>query len=211
MSSTSRRDRRRQREQESRRADVLEAASRVFGAKGYDGAQIAEIAQAAEVSLASVYSLFQGKEDIYQGVILSAGDSIRQTVRDKIEPIPDQAERLLGLVDSLFDCFEENRDLLRIYARSTAGLPWRIRSTMGDAPVAMFHEFTEWVVGLCREARTAGYLRGIDPQVFALSLIGAITTSAAYAIEHDPDAPLTRSAPSVRAIAKRVLSGEEPA
>jgi len=204
------RDRRRQKEQEIRRADVLAAASRIFGEKGYDGAQIAEIAQAAEVSLASVYSLFEGKEDIYQAVILSAADSIRQTVRDKIEPIPDPAERLLGLVDSLFDCFEENRDLLRIYARSTAGLPWRIRNTMGDAPVAIFHEFTDWVVGLCRQARKAGYLEGIDPQVFALSLIGSITTSAAHAIENDPDAPLTRSAPAVRAIAKRVLTSEEP-
>ena len=201
---------RRQLEQDQRRADIVRAASIIFGEKGYEGAQIAEIASAAEVSLASVYSLFRRKEEIYEAAIKAAAESIRETVFDKIEPVPDPAERLLTLVDSLFDCFEQNRDLLRIYTRSTGGLPWRLRSSMGDSSVAIFQHFTDWVTELARDAQTAGYLKGLDVETFAFTVIGAVTTTAAFAIERAPSQPLTDAAPAVRAICKRALFGEEP-
>jgi AcrR family transcriptional regulator len=197
-------------EQGQRRADIVRAASHIFGERGYDGAQIAEIASAAEVSLASVYSLFEGKEDLYQAVIEVAAESIREIVFDKVEPVPDPAERLLTLVDSLFDCFEQNRDLLRIYTRSTGGLPWRMRSSLGDSSVAIFQRFTDWVAGLARDAQAAGYLHDLEAEAFALTLIGSVTTTAASAIERAPERPLTDLAPAVRAICKRVLRGEEP-
>lgn len=201
---------RRRLEQEQRRADVVRAASSIFGEKGYEGAQIAEIAAAAEVSLASLYALFEGKEQLYQAVIEVAAASIREIVFDKIEPVPDPAERLLTLVDSLFDCFEQNRDLLRIYTRSTGGLPWRMRSSLGDSAVTIFQNFIDWVAELAHDARKAGYLRGLDPEAFALTLVGSVTTTAAFAIERAPGRPLTDSASGVRAICKRILHGAEP-
>ena len=67
--SESLREQRRQLERDQRRADIVSAASRLFGEKGYDGTQIAEIATAAEVSLASLYSLFEGKEEIRKKVM----------------------------------------------------------------------------------------------------------------------------------------------
>ncbi|MCZ7537620.1 MAG: TetR family transcriptional regulator [Acidimicrobiia bacterium] len=206
--SESLREQRRQLERDQRRADIVSAASRLFGEKGYDGTQIAEIATAAEVSLASLYSLFEGKEEIYQAAIESAAESIEEAARDKVEPLDDPAERLLTLVDSLFDCFEQNRDLLRIYTRSTGGLPWRLRHTMGDSSVAIFQRFTGWVVALSRQAQTAGYLQGLDAEVFSLTLIGSVTTTAAFAIERAPEEPLSRAAPAARAICKRLLLGE---
>ena len=201
---------RRRLELEQRRADVIRAASSIFGEKGYEGAQIAEIAAAAEVSLASLYALFEGKEQLYQAVIEVAAVSIREIVFDKIEPVPDPAERLLTLVDSLFDCFEQNRDLLRIYTRSTGGLPWRMRSSMGDSAVTIFQNFIDWVAELAQDAQKAGCLRDLDPEAFALTLVGSVTTTAAFAIERAPGQPLTESASGVRAICKRILHGAEP-
>ena len=208
--SKSPREQRRLLEQNQRRSDIVRAASLIFGEKGFDGAQIAEIASAAEVSLASVYALFEGKEELYQAVIQTAAQSIRAIVFDKVEPVPDPAERLLTLVDSLFDCFEQNRDLLRIYTRSTGGLPWRMRSSMGDSSVTIFQNFTDWVTGLAREAKSAGYLRDLEPEAFALTVIGSVTTTAAAAIERAPEQSLTDASPAVRAICKRLLYGEEP-
>ena len=203
--SESLRERRRQLEQDHRRADIVRAASRMFGEKGYDGAQIAEIASAAEVSLASVYSLFEGKDEIYQEVIVSAASSIREVVQGKVDAVEDPAERLLCLIDSLFVCFEENQHLLQIYARGTHGLPWRMRQVMGDAPMRLFQSFTAWVASLAEEAKKAGCLPDVDPEAFAVSLIGAVTGTAAHWIEHTPERPLSRAAPAVRAIFERVL------
>lgn len=204
------RDRRREREQASRRDDIIAAASAVFGEKGFDGAQIAEIAAAAELSLASVYSLFEGKEDIYQAVISTAATSVREAVQGEVEAIADGAERLLCLIDSLFACFEENQHLLRLYARGTQGLPWRIRQAMGDSTGAIFQEFTSWVISLAQEAKRGGYLRQIEPEAFALSVIGTVTTTAAHWVESTPERPLSRAAPYVRAIFETVLGERDP-
>lgn len=206
MSNTpSPRDRRREREQALRRADVLAAAAEVFAEKGFHDTQIAEIAKAAELSLASIYSLFEGKDEIYQAVVYAAADSIRKAVEDKVGSIPDPAERLIALIDSLFTCFEENQYLLQIYARGTQGLPWRTRQIMGDRPMEMFHAFTSWVASLAAEAKKSGYLRDIGAESFAISLIGAVTATAAHWIEHYPKRPLSRAAPPVKALFAQVL------
>jgi AcrR family transcriptional regulator len=47
------------------RADLIEAAARVFKRRGYEGASIAEIADEAGYSHGAVYSNFDGKEDLF--------------------------------------------------------------------------------------------------------------------------------------------------
>src|SRR5256714_2804026 len=46
-------------------ADLIEAAARVFGRRGYERASIAEIANEAGYSHGAVYSNFEGKEDLF--------------------------------------------------------------------------------------------------------------------------------------------------
>jgi len=193
--SNSIRSLRREREQAHRRADVVTAAIKVFAEKGFHDTQIAEIAKAAELSLASIYSLFKGKDKIYQEAVLAAATSIRETVEDKVGSIADPAERLLALIDSLFMCFEENQYLLQIYARGTQGLQ-------------IFQAFTTWVTSLAEEAKRSGYLRGIEAESFAVSLIAAVTGTAAHWVENYPKRPVSKAAPSVRALFARVL--EQP-
>ena len=60
-------------------------------------------------------------------------------------------------------------------------------------------------MGLSREAQAQGYLEGIDPEVFARTLIGAISLTAANAVRDAPDQPFTKAAPSIRAIFERAL------
>ena len=203
--------RRREREQASRRADILAAASAVFAEKGFHDAQIAEIAARAELSLASVYSLFEGKDEIYQAVTTMAALSIQEAVRKQVERAADPAERLLRLIDALFACFEENRHLLLIYARGTQGLPWRTRQAMGDSSMTIFQAFTTWVTSLAADAKQVGHLPGIEAEAFAVSLIGAVLGTAAHWVEHGPERPVASAAPSVRAIFARVLArGDRP-
>jgi AcrR family transcriptional regulator len=47
------------------RADLLEAAARVFKRRGYEGASVAEIADAAGYSHGALYSNFHSKEDLF--------------------------------------------------------------------------------------------------------------------------------------------------
>lgn len=69
----------------------------------------------------------------------------------------------------------------------------------------LFQSFTVWVASLAEKAKKSGFLPDVDPEAFAVSLIGAVTGTAAHWIEHTPERPLSRAAPAVRAIFERVL------
>jgi AcrR family transcriptional regulator len=199
------RERRRDLEAEIRRADIIAAASAVFGEKGFQGAQVAEIATAAELSLNSVYALFKGKEELYEAVIHSAATTIRDEVQAQAELLSDPAAQLLSIIDTLFACFDNHRHLLRIYARTTGGLPWRVRQALGEDSLRVFQEFTAWLVSVAQRADKEGRISGVDPETLAFSLIGTITTSASHWVENPEQESLLSAAPRVRVLFERLI------
>ena len=204
--SVSPRENRRASELAQRRTDALAAASAVFATKGYHDAQMTEIAAAAELSRASLYSMFTGKEELYHEVVSTAAAVVRDVVRRQVESLDDPAQQLLCVIDSLFSCYEENENLLRIYAFATHGLPFKIREGMGDSVLEIFVAFTEWVIQIAKRARSAGYLHGLDPEAVGLALVGTVTTTAARWLETTPDRPLSRAAPPVKAVFQQLLA-----
>ena len=102
--STSRRKNRRERELANRRDDAIDGAAAVFAAKGFHEAQMTEIAAAAELSLASLYSMFRGKEELFRGasgVLMRAlnGISVR---RGRRENVVQQMARAFAERDELY-------------------------------------------------------------------------------------------------------------
>ena len=203
--STSPRENRRANELARRRIDALAAASAVFATKGYHDAQMTEIAAAAELSRATLYSMFTGKEELYQEVVSAAAAEVREAVRQKVESLDDPAQQLLCVIDSLFSCYEEDENLLRIYALGTHGLPFKIRDTMGDSVLELFVAFTEWVIQIAKRAKRAGYLQHLDPEAVGIALVGTVTTTAVRWLETTPDRPLSRAAPPVNAVFQQLL------
>ncbi len=199
---------RRERELASRREDVVAAASRVFSAKGFHGAQMSEIAALGEVSLASVYQLFASKDELFEAVTATSAEAVEAMIRARVEATPDARAKLLVVVDAMFACFEENQDLLRIYARATHGFPWRARGELGERTRRISDRFTDWVVELARDAERAGTLGGLDPDAFASALIGAVLTTATRAVESERAPSLAQTAPRVRALFAQALAGK---
>ena len=208
-SPVSPRENRRANELAQRRADALAAASAVFAAKGYHDAQMTEIAAAAELSRATLYSMFTGKEELYQEVVSTAAAAVRDAVRQQVESLDDPAHQLLCVIDSLFSCYEEDENLLRIYALGTHGLPFKIRDTMGDSVLEIFVAFTEWVIQIAKRAKRAGYLQRLDPEAVGVALVGTVTTTAVRWLETAPDRPLSRAAPPVSAVFRKLLGARE--
>ena len=204
-SPVSPRENRRANELAQRREDALAAASSVFAAKGYHDAQMTEIAAAAELSRASLYSMFTGKEELYQQVISSGAEAMRDAVHEKVEALEDPGQQLLCVIDSLFACYEQNQDLLRIYVLGTQGMPFKVRQAMGDSVVEISLAFSEWVIEIAKRAKRAGYLRQLDPEAVGLSLVGAVTKNAAHWIETTPERPLSQAAPPVHAVFAQLL------
>lgn len=204
------RETRRDRELALRRDDVLAAATQVFSEKGFQGAQVSEIAVAAEVSLNSVYGLFKGKEELYEAVIHAAAETVRDRVRGEVDAISDPAEKLLCVIDALFACFDEQKPLLKIYARTTHGLPWRVRQALGDDSLQLFQSFRVWLLAIARDAKEAGRLGDLDPEIVSIALVGTVTSAAAKWVEEPGQEDMAGAAPGVRALFQALITAEKP-
>lgn len=80
-------------------AAILDAAVRVFGARGYHGTSVRDIAEAAGVSPGSLYNHFDSKHDLLV-VILNRGlDNLVSASEDALyAAAPDPVSRLCALV-----------------------------------------------------------------------------------------------------------------
>ena len=68
-----------------RRVQILEAASRVFGERGYFGATTDQIAREAGISQPYVVRMFGGKENLFVGVLTRSLERLLVAFTDTIE------------------------------------------------------------------------------------------------------------------------------
>lgn len=202
------RARRRAAELARRREDILAAAAEVFAERGFHEAQIAEIASRAEVSRATLYDLFPSKEALYVEVILGAAREVRERVQARAAAAAGPGQRLLAVLEALFECFQEKEALLRIYARATQGDALRIGPEFGEEAARVFREFSDWVVGFAAEAGRGGALRHLDPEAVAATLIGGATVLATRAVEGSGGGDLGRARDALRGVFEHLLGSE---
>ncbi|MCA1554050.1 MAG: TetR/AcrR family transcriptional regulator, partial [Chloroflexi bacterium] len=122
---------------ETRRAQILRAASKVFARKGFERATIAEVAKAAGVSPGLIYTYFKNKGDLLVSIP-------RQLMQPGVEPLraevmrapadqPDTPEHVLTvLATNMTRIAHQHTDFLRVMLTS---LP-----TMSAAARARFFE-----------------------------------------------------------------------
>lgn len=99
----------------ARRESILEAASRVFGERGYIGATTDQIAQAAGISQPYVVRMFGSKETLFLEVIERALDRLIDAFRTAIatsEALGEPAELLEGRLGVAYVDLIEDRGIL---------------------------------------------------------------------------------------------------
>ena len=79
---------------------------------------------------------------------------------------------------------------------------------MGEKAQAHFDFFTQWVIGLARDAAAAGALGGLDPEAFGLALLGALTSSTSAILAGATQRPAEAIAADVRTLFARLLGAE---
>ncbi|MEU8797398.1 TetR family transcriptional regulator [Spirillospora sp. NPDC048819] len=86
---------------------ILDAATRLFAALGYDGTSTRMIAEAAGLNVATVAYHVGGKRDLYLAVMERAHEVERAVLEDAVAQIGTEPEELLEVVDRYIDfCVE---------------------------------------------------------------------------------------------------------
>ena len=100
---------RKEREKQMRRRQIIDAAEKVFAAKGFSGATVENIAEEAELSPATLYLYFKNKDELYASLNLK----FLKVFIEKIEHIRSQSEldpeeKVKALQKALYELYEQD-------------------------------------------------------------------------------------------------------
>lgn len=106
---------RKQRERQTRRKNIMTAASKIFAEKGYYGATLEEIAHEAEYSKAALYLYFKSKEDIFRCIIKEGLNILTQNIEQTITQYDDVHVCLEEIVKTHLEFLEANKNFFKVY------------------------------------------------------------------------------------------------
>lgn len=161
-----------------RRAELIEAAARVFQRKGLSAAKLDDIAKEVGKDRASLYYYTSGKEELFQEVVAEAvHDNVRAVERlHEIDGPTD--EKLSVLIRTLMDSYTKHFPYLFIYiqepmAHLDGSTPWH------KEMIALQRRFDKAIRGIIQQGLDEGtlVLPVKDTRIIANGIIGMCTWS----------------------------------
>lgn len=141
-------ERKRQIVTEFRRGEILEAAAKVFGDKGFEGTRMDDIAAEAGLAKATVYVYFDSKDEIYEATVEQALKEITALTEEQIALAKDFAGRLRAFVTVRLSYWREKHLLYRVISSMNREMLDRKRSLKWRKPavddlITLFREAAE--------------------------------------------------------------------
>lgn len=154
---------------DERRPQIIAAAARVFGGKGYHQATMPDIAKEAGLSIGGVYWYFKSKDAIVIAILEQLFDSDLRALDALLAADAPAAERLRGFAERMITTYAEQRWMLsagpEIYAAAAHDPQTRHLVTGAIA------RYRAGLSALIAQGVARGELRPIDPDDAANTLI----------------------------------------
>ncbi len=100
---------------EFRSTEILDAARRIFAAKGFSAATVDDIAETANVAKGTIYLYFRSKRDIYFAALKQGIEAVNAETQRRLDGSRTIQEKLRAFIDTRIRYFEENGDFFKIY------------------------------------------------------------------------------------------------
>ncbi len=168
---------RRERETQSKRRDILDAAARVFVEKGFHGAAMADIAEEAGVATGTLYNFFRSKEELYFTLIEEKADEFLLDLQVEVNRFSPAVEKITRLIQAECAFFEANRTFFRIYISTRSGFEWVVQEDLGQRIHSKYTLYLDWVAGIIEAGIQEGSLRNMEPREMAQALVGMLNAS----------------------------------
>ena len=99
---------------ERRRAAILDAAAKLFAAKGFAHADTQELADTIEVSKGTIFRYFPTKRELFEASIQRSLDRLRQAVDAAADAVADPLRKLLAAMTGYLRFFDENPEVVEL-------------------------------------------------------------------------------------------------
>ena len=171
------RTKRKQREYEARRQEILAAAECLFSKNGFFKTSMAEIATAAQFAMGTVYRFFKSKEEIYISIVEAKVEELAELLDKAIAKEISSGDKLNAFIQVKLAYADRNRDFFRIYVSEWSGFEWTIKSAFGERVWKLYMAQVDLVADLIRQGIRRKEFRKIDPKDGAFALHGMLNST----------------------------------
>jgi AcrR family transcriptional regulator len=183
------------------RQELLEAAERVFGDRGFEHTSISEITRTAGVALGTFYVYFPHKKAIYIELVNELGGRLRQALAQAVAPHAHRLDRERAGFKAFFEFAATHHNLYRI-----------VRQAEFVDLEAYHHYYRSLAEAYKRgleQAMDKGEIGRFDPEVLAYALMGIADFIGMRFVVWDSPETLERVTDEVMQFVKHgVLSSE---
>lgn len=165
---------RKEREHLTHRQEILQAAERLFAAKGFYHTTMSEIAQAAEFGTGTLYNYFKSKEDLYFTLIDEKTDEIYHQVKRELRRKASAIERIKKVLILELEFMERNRDFFKIYTSESSRFEWFIKEEYGKKIHKKMETYLHLLSQVMKQGMKADELKPMDPLDLAHAFEGIV-------------------------------------
>lgn len=156
-----------------RRAEVLDAAARVFHEKGYDATTIQDIADEVGIFKGSVYYYISSKEDVLFEVLEEVHQGAIKAVTEAVENAGDPLQKIRAFIETLARFNAENQVRMGVFLHDFRSLAEPRRMEI----VRERDRYDRILRKLITEGQAQKLIsKDVDPKLAALAVMGMINT-----------------------------------
>lgn len=155
------------------RADVVEAAGRLFAARGYHGTSMRDLGRELGLQGSSLYSHIRSKEDLLVDVVQRAADLFQASAERAMSNPGDERATLRALIAGHVDVLLDHVDEARTFLNEARSLDDPHRERVVAARDSYEHTFREV---LSRGIASGAFRPHLDPVVTGILLLSVLNS-----------------------------------
>jgi AcrR family transcriptional regulator len=156
---------------ETRREEILAAATRLFAARGFDGTSTREIAREAGAKHSLLFYHYRSKGDLYLAAVLEQLEHLSTNLDAALVRASDPVARLSAYVEVYYDCFTTREPGLGVCLRELSGLPADLARQIADAHN---RQTTDKLEAIIADGMQTGLFRTLDAHACATAITGIL-------------------------------------
>jgi AcrR family transcriptional regulator len=165
--TTDRAEQRRAARRAENRADILDAAERVFAAHGIQAGSIRKIGAESGFSAAAIYTFFDNKEQLLAETLARRGDELVTAIATAAAAGADALDSLHHVIDVTVDYFEARPDFARIVRHLRGGVAAGPALGGLGSGSPLFDRATGLLTDLVSTGQATGQVRAGNPRAIA--------------------------------------------
>jgi TetR/AcrR family transcriptional regulator, fatty acid metabolism regulator protein len=156
---------------EDRRRQILDAAVRVFAAKGFTQCRVSDIAEEAGVAYGLVYHYFGSKDEVLDTLFLERWNVLVELIGDIDRQEIPARDKLYAIASFIVDSYRHDPDLMKVIIVEVT----RAANSFGQTHLAVIRDAYAKIAAIVEKAQAEGaFTTDITAEFAALAFYGMI-------------------------------------